>query len=401
MDELKLEETLFRNVDQVLPSKDFLISQLKTGKKLKIYHGIDPTSDTLHIGHYAALKKMKHFQELGFEIIILVGGMTATIGDPGGKSKVRNQLSVEEVSENIKKIKSQIEKVLNFSGDNPAKLLNNFDWLSKLNFEEILKISSLITHEQMIERDMFQDRIKNHEPIFMHEFMYPLMQGYDSVAMDVDCELGGSDQLFNMMMGRTLLKKMKDKEKFVITIPLLTDSSGKKIGKSEGNVIPFANNIPYNTFAGIMTLGDDLIVKCFVALTDLSLEEISIIETDIVKNKANPMVYKKLLAFTVVKEIYGGEEARKCQDEFEKTVQKKEFSEDQKREISLGIITTIYEFLKENLKEEFSNSEIKKIIEQNGLEINGVKVTNLDQEIKVGDEVKLGKRTFIKIIWNK
>lgn len=398
MDELKLEETLFRNVDQVLPSKDFLISQLKTGKKLKIYHGIDPTSDTLHIGHYAALKKMKHFQELGFEIIILVGGMTATIGDPGGKSKVRNQLSVEEVSENIKKIKSQIEKVLNFSGDNPAKLLNNFDWLSKLNFEEILKISSLITHEQMIERDMFQDRIKNHEPIFMHEFMYPLMQGYDSVAMDVDCELGGSDQLFNMMMGRTLLKKMKDKEKFVITIPLLTDSSGKKIGKSEGNVIPFANNIPYNTFAGIMTLGDDLIVKCFVALTDLSLEEISIIETDIVKNKANPMVYKKLLAFTVVKEIYGGEEAGKCQDEFEKTVQKKEFSEDQKREISLGIITTIYEFLKENLKEEFSNSEIKKIIEQNGLEINGVKVTNLDQEIKVGDEVKLGKRTFIKII---
>lgn len=248
---------------------------------------------------------MKHFQELGFEIIILVGGMTATIGDPGGKSKVRNQLSVEEVSENIKKIKSQIEKVLNFSGDNPAKLLNNFDWLSKLNFEEILKISSLITHEQMIERDMFQDRIKNHEPIFMHEFMYPLMQGYDSVAMDVDCELGGSDQLFNMMMGRTLLKKMKDKEKFVITIPLLTDSSGKKIGKSEGNVIPFANNIPYNTFAGIMTLGDDLIVKCFVALTDLSLEEISIIETDIVKNKANPMVYKTFSVYCCKGNLWG------------------------------------------------------------------------------------------------
>lgn len=398
MDELKLEETLFRNIDQVLPSKDFLISQLKTGKKLKIYHGIDPTGDTLHIGHYSALKKMKHFQELGFEVIILVGGMTATIGDPGGKSKARKQLSVEEVSENIKKIKSQIEKVLNFAGTNPAKLLNNYDWLSKLNFEEILKISSLVTHEQMIERDMFQDRIKNHEPIYMHELMYPLMQGYDSVYIDTDCELGGTDQLFNMMMGRTLLKKMKDKEKFVITIPLLTDSNGKKIGKTEGNLIPFGNDVPYESYAGIMTLGDDVIIKCFVAITDVSLEEISIMETDMVKNKANPIVYKKLLAYTLVKEVYGEEEAKKCQEEFEKTVQKKEFSEDQKREISLGTIDTIYEFLKENLKEEFSNSEIKKVIEQNGLEINGVKVNNFNQEIKIGDEIKFGKRTFIKII---
>lgn len=398
MDELKVEETLFRNIDQVLPSKDFLISQLKTGKKLKIYHGIDPTADTLHIGHYSALKKMKHFQELGFEVIILVGGMTATIGDPGGKSKTRNQLSVAEVNQNIEKLKSQIEKVINFKGENPAKLLNNYDWLSKLNFEDILKISSLITHDQMIERDMFQERIKNHEPIFLHEFMYPLMQGYDSVYLDTDCELGGSDQLFNMMMGRTLLKKTKDKEKFVITIPLLTDSSGKKIGKSEGNVIPFANNNSYETFAGIMTLGDDLVIKCFVALTDLSLEEISIMENDIVKNHANPMNYKKLLAFTVVKEVYGEEEALKCREEFERTVQNKEFSEDQKREISLGNNKTVYEFLKENLKDNFTNSEIKKVIEQNGLEINGEKVNNLIADLKVGDEIKFGKRTFIKIV---
>jgi tyrosyl-tRNA synthetase len=398
MDDLKIDETLFRNVDQVLPSKEFLLSQIKTGKNLKIYHGIDPTADTLHIGHLSALKKMKHFQEIGFEVIILMGGMTATIGDPAGKSKVRNQLSVAEVFENIQKIKTQIEKVLNFAGENPAKILNNYDWLSKLNFEEILKISSMITHEQMIERDMFQERIKNHEPIFMHEFMYPLMQGYDSVALDVDCELGGSDQLFNMMMGRTLLKKIKDKEKFVITIPLLTDSNGKKIGKSEGNVIPFGNNNPYDTFTGIMTLGDDVIVKCFVSITDLSLEEISIIETDIEKNNANPMVYKKLLAFTVVKEVYGEEEAKKCQEEFERTVQNKEFSEDQIKEIALGPYNSIYEFLKESLKQEFSNSEIKKVIEQNGLEINGNKVNNFNQEIKVGDEIKFGKRIFIKII---
>jgi len=397
MDDLKLEEILFRNIDQVLPSKEAFIELVKSNKKIKIYNGVDPTGGTLHIGHYAAIKKMKQLQDLGFDVTIVLGGMTATIGDPD-KINVRTQLSVEKVAENLASCRKQIEKVIKLDGPNPAKIVNNFDWLAKLTFEDVIKLASHVTHDQMIERDMFQKRIKNNEPIYMHEFMYPLMQGYDSVYLEVDCELGGSDQLFNMMMGRTLLKKMKDKEKFVITLPLLTDGSGKKIGKTEGNVIPFGNDAPYESYAGIMTLSDDSIIKCFVAITDISLEEISIMETDMVKNKANPIVYKKLLAYTLVKEVYGEEEARKCQDEFEKTVQKKEFSEEQKREISLGTVTTIYEFLKESLKDEFSNSEIKKIIEQNGLDINGAKVNNLNQEIKVGDEIKLGKRTFIKII---
>jgi len=397
MDNPKLEELLFRNIDQILPSQDFLLSKVKQNQKLKIYHGIDPTSDMLHIGHLAALKKMKHFQELGFEVIILMGGMTATIGDPTGKSKARNQLSVEEISKNIDKIKGQIAKVLDFEGSNKAQILNNYDWLAKLKFEEVIKLSSLVTLDQMIERDMFQDRIKNKEPIYIHEFMYPLMQGYDSVEMNVDCELGGSDQLFNMMMGRSLLKKIKDKEKFVITIPLLTDSSGRKVGKSEGNAIPFYSGKPYETYAGVMTLGDDVIIKCFVAITDVSLEEISIMETDIVKNKANPMFYKKLLAFTVVKEIYGEEDAKKCQEEFERTVQNKEFSEVQALEIKINEEMKIYEFLKENLGE-VSNSEIKKMIEQNGLSINGKKISDLNYTIKPNDEVKLGKKIFIRLI---
>jgi len=397
MDDKKLEEILFRNIDQVLPSKEAFIELVKSNKKIKIYNGVDPTGGTLHIGHYAAIKKMKQLQDLGFDVTIVLGGMTATIGDPD-KINVRTQLTFEKVAENLESCKKQIQKVIKLDGPNPAKIVNNYDWLAKLTFEDVIKLASHVTHDQMIERDMFQERIKNHEPIYMHEFMYPLMQGYDSVYLEVDCELGGSDQLFNMMMGRTLLKKIKNKDKFVITLPLLTDGSGKKIGKTEGNVIPFGNDVPYESYAGIMTLSDDSIIKCFVAITDVSLEEISIMETDMVKNKANPIVYKKLLAYTLVKEVYGEEEAKKCQEEFEKTVQKKEFSEDQKREISLGAINTIYEFLKENLKEEFSNSEIKKVIEQNGLEINGVKVNNFNQEIKVGDEIKLGKRTFIKII---
>jgi tyrosyl-tRNA synthetase len=397
MDDLKLEEALFRNVDQVLPSKDTFIKLVKSGKKIKIYNGIDPTGGTLHIGHYAALKKMKQLQDLGLEVIIVLGGMTATIGDPD-KLNVRSQLSLEEVALNLENCRLQIEKVLNLKGPNPAKIVNNYDWLANLKFSDVLNLASNVTHDQMIERDMFQQRIKNHQPIYLHEFMYPLMQGYDSVYLEVDCELGGSDQLFNMMMGRTLLKKIKNKDKFVITIPLLADESGKKIGKTEGNVIPFANNNPYETYSGIMTLSDDSLIRCFVALTDISLEEISIFETDITKNGANPMVYKKLLAFTLVKEIYGDEKALECQDEFERTVQNKEFSETQKTEIALGKITKVYEFLKENLVSKLSNSEIKSIIEQNGLEINSIKVKDLNYELSVGDELKLGKKIYIKII---
>ena len=396
MDSLKIQELLFRNIDQIIPSKDFFLSKIEKKEKIRIYLGIDPTGPLLHIGHLSTLKKMKHFQELGLEVIILMGGMTGRIGDPTGKSTARNQLTKEEIETNISQIKKQIEKVIKFDGENPAKIMDNYDWLSKLNFEEIISLSSNVTHEQMIERDMFQDRLKNHEPIYMHEFMYPLMQGYDSVALDTDAEIGGTDQLFNMMMGRTLLKKLKSKEKFVLTVPLLTDSQGKKIGKSEGNVIPFGNDKPYETYAGMMTLGDDVIIKCFVALTDVDLEEISIIETDITKNKANPMVYKKQLAFTLVKEIYGEVEAKKCQEEFEKTVQNKEFSETQTVEVEIEGEMRILDFLRNNLKG-FSGSEIKLIIEQNGLLINSEKVKNLNETIKKGDEVKFGKKNYFKI----
>lgn len=397
MDDLKLEEVLFRNIAEVLPSKDFLISKLKSGQKLRIYHGIDPTAPQLHIGHLSVLKKLQHLQESGFEVIVLLGGMTATIGDPD-KLNVRKQLTVEEVARNAESIKIQVSKILKFEGPNPAKILNNYDWLSKLNFEEIIKIASNLTHEQLIERDMFQERIKNKQPIYLHEFFYPLMQGFDSVAMEVDAEIGGTDQMFNMMIGRDLLKKMKNKEKFVITVPMLTDSKGKKIGKSEGNAIVFASGNPYDLYSGIMTLGDDVIVNCFVALTDIGLEEISIIETDLTKNDANPMVYKKQLAYTLVKENYSEDDAKKCQEEFEHTVQNKNFSENQVLEISISMDSMrILDFLKENLKD-VSSSEIKKVIEQNGLEINSVKTTDLNLTIKKGDSVKFGKKVFLRII---
>jgi tyrosyl-tRNA synthetase len=326
-----------------------------------------------------------------------MGGMTATIGDPD-KINVRKQLTVEEVAKNAESIKNQVSKILKFDGPNPAKILNNYDWLSSLNFEQIINIASNLTHEQLIERDMFQQRLKNNQPIYLHEFFYPLMQGFDSVAMDVDAEIGGTDQMFNMMIGRDLMKKMKNKEKFVITVPMLTDSKGKKIGKSEGNAIAFASGNAYDLYSGVMTLGDDVIVNCMVALTDLGLDEISIIETDLIKNGANPMVYKKQLAYTLVKENYSENEAKKCQEEFEHTVQNKNFSETQVLEIKIeGESMRVLDFLKENLKD-VSNSEIKKVIEQNGLEINSQKTSDLNSLIKKGDNVKFGKKIYLRII---
>ena len=199
------------------------------------------------------------------------------------------------------------------------------------------------------------------------------------------------------MMGRTLLKKLKNKEKYVITVPLLADSSGKKIGKTEGNVIPFGNDVPYDSYSGIMTLSDDVIIKCFVAITSISLEEISIMETDMQKNGANPMTYKKLLAYTLVKEVYGEEEAKKCQEEFERTVQNKEFSGNQVLAVSVDGEIRLMDFLKSNLNG-FSSSSIKQVIDQNGLLVNNEKITDFNYLLKKGDEVKFGKKNFFKLI---
>lgn len=398
--QLQLEELLFRNIHQILPSRDFLLSEYKKakeeGRRLRIYHGIDPTAKSLHIGHLACLKKMKQFQQAGFEVVILVGGMTGIIGDPTGKSSARKQLTISEVVENIENIKSQVSKIIDFEGENKALLLNNYDWLSKLNLEDIVSLTSKVTHEQMIERDMFQERLKNNEPIYLNEFLYPLMQGYDSVYLETDAEVGGSDQLFNMMMGRDLLKKIKNKEKFVITINLLTDANDKKFGKSEGNGVPFTDGNPYNTYAGIMSLPDELIIKLFVSLTEKNLEEISTYDLDINSHNANPMKYKKLLAFTIVEETYSTSEAEKCQKEFENTVQKGQFSTTEVKEITIEENLRVLDFLKQNLSD-ISGSEVKKVIEQNGLEVNQVKTNNLNLILQQGDTIKFGKKFFFKI----
>ncbi|PIZ54477.1 tyrosine--tRNA ligase, partial [Candidatus Uhrbacteria bacterium CG_4_10_14_0_2_um_filter_41_7] len=251
--EEKIDQLLTRGVSEVLPSAESLKVALQGRKKLKIYIGIDPTSPMLHIGHAIGLRKLREFQDLGHEVILLLGSFTAMIGDPTDKTAVRTQLTQKEVLKNAVTYKEQAGKILNFEGKNPVKLMFNHKWLQKMNFSEVVNLASHFTVQQMLERDMFETRIKEGKPVYVHEFMYPLMQGYDSVAMDVDAEIGGSDQTFNMLAGRTLQRQINGREKFVITMKLLENAEGKKMSKSEGGFIAL-NDSAKDIFGKLMAM---------------------------------------------------------------------------------------------------------------------------------------------------
>jgi tyrosyl-tRNA synthetase len=278
----KIEDVLTRGVAEVLPTKEGL-AELMSKKKITLYQGFDPTGAQLHIGHAVGLKKLAQFQALGHKVIFLIGDFTGIIGDPSGKSTERKVLTKEEVLENAKTYKEQAGRILKFDGDNPAEIKYNSEWLGKMSAIEFLQLSHNLTYAQVIERDMFQERIKKGNDIYMNEFLYPFMQAYDSVAMNVDLEIGGQDQKFNMLMGRKLMRNILHKEKYVMTLPLLTDSKGTKIGKTEGNVIGLTD--PANEFyAKIMSLSDDSIVNCFTILTDKPLGEMAKIHLSLKNN---------------------------------------------------------------------------------------------------------------------
>ena len=257
-DEKLIEEILRRGVEHIYPEPGALKKILLSGKRIRIYCGFDPTGPDLHIGNGNQLRKMAQFQNLGHEVIFLIGDFTAMIGDPD-KLAVRKQLTKKEVLANFKGWKKQAETILNFGGKNPVQIKYNSTWLSKLKFDDVINLASKMTVQRMLERDMFEKRIQEGKPIYIHEFMYPLMQGYDCVHMDVDMEIGGNDQTFNMLVGRDLMKAIKGKEKFVLTINLLTDPTGKKMGKTEGNMVMLTDSAD-NMFGKIMSVPDEMII---------------------------------------------------------------------------------------------------------------------------------------------
>ena len=271
--EENIKQILSRGIENIFPNKEFLESKLLKGDKITIYLGIDPTGPTLHLGHIIPLRKLAEFQRMGHQIILLIGDFTGMIGDPTDKTATRKRLSREQIMDNCKRYKKQASKFISFSGDNKALLKFNSKWLAKMSFEEVLELTSLMTVEQMLKRDMFEKRMEESKPIYIHEFLYPIMQGYDSVAMDVDAEIGGNDQTFNMLVGRDLMKKLKDKEKFVITTKLIVDSEGKKMGKTEGNMVSMDQS-PDDIFGKVMSWNDNLILSGFELCTDIDIEKI-------------------------------------------------------------------------------------------------------------------------------
>ncbi len=395
-DEIAIEKFLTKGVEAIFPNKDFLKSKLLKGGRLSFYAGFDPTGKTLHLGHAISLKKLGELQKLGHQIIFLIGDFTAMIGDPTDKSAVRKKLTREEVLENCKEYQSQASKFVSFSGTNKAIMKFNSDWLAKMSFADVLELTSKVTVDQMLKRDMFVKRNEEGKPIYLHEFMYPLMQGYDSVAMDVDGEIGGNDQTFNMLMGRDLMKSLKNKEKFVIATKLLTDSSGKKMGKTEGNMVSL-DQTPEDIFGKVMSWNDGLIIPGFEIITDLSTEEIRTIQYSI-EGGANPREAKVLLAKEVVTMVYGKEASEKAYQNFEKIFSSGGIPDE------IQIITIPSgSFIKDVLVKEgivSSNADWKRLVESNAVSHAGTDELISDPYFKAKKEItlRIGKKRFVKIL---
>lgn len=392
-----IDEVLSRGVDTIYPTKEALEKVLRSGKKLRLYQGFDPTGTQLHIGHMAGLRKLRQFQDLGHHVIFLIGDGTGLAGDPSGKLTARDRfLTHKELRENATNYVKQAAKVVRFDGDNPVEIVFNGDWLTKLSLQDILELMGHFTLKQLMERDIFDRRIKEGKDVNMREFIYPLLQGYDSVAIKVDLEIGGSDQTFNMLTGRKLVKEMLNKEKFVLTLPLITDSQGRKIGKTEGNVIALMGE-PKEVYGMIMNLPDETIAPCFEFLTDLPMTEVASIQKKLQAGE-NPMTFKKQLAFTLTRMLNSEGEAREAQEYFETTFQKKQIATDiseytvsaDKPQDLLDLVVSA------GLSD--SKSKARQLLRQGAIEIDGKKVDN-EQNFtpKDGMVLKVGKHKFIKL----
>jgi len=395
-DEVKIEEFLNRGIENFYPDRETVKRALMSGRRLRVYCGFDPTAEALHIGHGIQIRKLEKLRQLGHEVIFLYGGFTAMVGDPTDKAQARKVLTTAQVRKNARGWKEQIKNIID-----TKKIIfkNNYNWLSKLKFTNIIELTSLFTVQQMLAREMFQKRLAEGKDLYLNELMYPLMQAYDSVAMDVDMEIGGNDQMFNMLAGRTLMKKLKNKEKLVITTKLLEDPTGKKMGKTEGNAISLTDSAE-DMFGKIMSWPDTIITLAMNILTDLPLTEIKEWENKLAQG-INPRDAKMVLAYEVVK-IYKGEvEANKGKDNFIRVFQEKEKPleiPEIKIDFSGEEIGVLDLFVKAGLTA--SNSEGRRLINEKALKINDQLVTTPDYKVKLSEKELLlqrGKRQFIKV----
>ena len=380
----------------VLPDKETFHQRLLSMEPMKIYIGADPTSTTLHLSHAKNYMLLEEFRKLGHEVIVLFGGFTARIGDPTGKLGTRKQLSLEEVQKNVQGWMEQIRPLMDFDDkENPPRIVNNNEWLSKLTMEDTVHLASNLTVQQMIERDMFAKRLKEKQPIYLHEFIYPLLQGYDSVALDVDAELCGTDQTFNALVGRTLLRKLKHKDKFVVSVNLMENPiTHELMSKSRGTGV-FLDLDPFNMYGAIMSQPDEMIKVFLINNTRIPLEEV-----ESIMRSNNPRDAKMRAALEVTKIFHGEAKAQEAQDSFVKLVQKKESANDIPEIKIENQPISLYDLLKKCLPDN-TGSDIRRLLVQNAIKIDGSIVTESKSMVTIpgnGLELKVGKKRWFRVI---
>lgn len=369
---------------------------LKENKPLNIKLGCDPSRPDLHIGHSVVLNKLRQFQELGHNAILIVGDYTGMIGDPSGKKKTRPQLSFEETRINGETYFKQAGKILDIS---KTRVVYNSEWLSKLDLRELINLLSKFTVQRILERDDFANRLKEQTEISLHEMLYPIMQGFDSYAIDADVELGGTDQKFNNLVGRDVQKRFGKEQQVVITMPLIEGTDGYgKMSKSLDNAIGITDE-PKDIFGKTMSIPDALIYKYFELTTRASKEELFLIRKGLESGEANPRDVKRKLGFELVKLYYNEETASKTIEEFDKVFIKKEIPDDIPEVIITVDTLKLVDLLTDNNLAE-SKTSARKLIEQGAVSINGRKETDVNSVVNIinGMVLKVGKRKFLKIV---
>lgn len=391
----------------VLPEDEFqakLGRSIAENKPLRIKQGFDPTSPDIHLGHTVGMRKLKQFQELGHKIILIVGDYTAMVGDPSGRSATRPQLSYDEIMKNAETYQDQFFRVLDKS---KTEVVSNGDWFKKMSFGDIMSLTSRYTVARILERDDFAKRMQANAPISVHELLYPLMQAYDSVAIKADVEIGGTDQKFNLLVGRTIQEAYGIEPQCILTLPILVGTDGvQKMSKSLGNYIG-VDDPPREIFGKAMSIPDEVMARYYELATDMIQDELESVNERLAKPDVNPMELKKELGERLVDMYHEAGSGKAAREEFERMFSKKELPNDmpemtgsrlRELEIDPKSIYLVHLIARTNLSK--SNSEARKLIQSNSVSLDGEKVTDVDYEFSLDREIvlKVGKRRFLRLI---
>jgi tyrosyl-tRNA synthetase len=390
-----------RGTVEIIPEDELILKleeSIRENRPLRIKQGFDPTAPDIHLGHTVCLRKLRQFQELGHQVVLIIGDYTGMVGDPSGRSETRPQLTPEEIEKNARTYQEQFFKVVD---KGKTETHRNGEWFSKMSFQQIMHLASNFTVARMLERDDFFKRYKEQTPISIHELFYPLMQGYDSVMINADVEIGGTEQKFNLLAGRQIQEVYGQKPQVALTMPVLVGTDGReRMAKSSGNYIGVAEP-PGEIFGKIMSIPDEQIYTYFELVTDVGADDLARIKDELGQNKTNPMILKKRLGKEIVRIYYTQEEADKACQEFERVFSKKELPEEipekhvqyEEAEIWIG------HYLKEAGCVS-STSEVKRLIKQGGLYIDDERIKDEDLKVRVAGKklVRLGKRKFFRIV---